>query len=296
VAQVPPAAPTALSATQVSVTRVDLTWVDNATNETGYVLERSADSAFSAPTAIALGANTTAYSDTGLREGVVWYRLKATRSTTSSAYATSVRGARIKDMTFEGGSLLGSSGASQVVGSGVALESAAPIKGSYSAHVSGSTAAYVQENFSPVDEVFVSFYFRLVAKPGVDEPIATIVHGTGAAAVNAGTLIVGANAKIQLRNGATAIGTGPSLKTGTVYRVALHQKKQANGKLLLEGYLATADQAFGAAFASTTSASLGTSSGGGSVLVGSTLSSGGLDTYLDDVKIDSAFMPSPSTR
>lgn len=38
-----PSAPTALTAEAVSATQINLTWEDNATDETGYLLERSVD-------------------------------------------------------------------------------------------------------------------------------------------------------------------------------------------------------------------------------------------------------------
>jgi len=38
-----PATPTSLAATPVSTTQIDLTWIDNATNETGYTVEQALD-------------------------------------------------------------------------------------------------------------------------------------------------------------------------------------------------------------------------------------------------------------
>ena len=51
------AAPTSLTATPISSSQINLAWTDNANNETGYTLERSADSGFTSPTSIALPAN-----------------------------------------------------------------------------------------------------------------------------------------------------------------------------------------------------------------------------------------------
>src|SRR4029079_8496616 len=45
-----PAAPTNLQGQALSTTRVDLTWTDNATNETSYVVERAPDNAGAAGT------------------------------------------------------------------------------------------------------------------------------------------------------------------------------------------------------------------------------------------------------
>jgi len=75
----PPAAPTDLLATVVSDTEIDLGWADNATEEDGYVLERSTQSDFSVIDAsFNLAADVTSFPDVGLTPGVVYYyRLKA---------------------------------------------------------------------------------------------------------------------------------------------------------------------------------------------------------------------------
>jgi hypothetical protein len=82
------ATPTGLAATAPSSTQVNLTWADNATNETGYVVQRATSSAFTSPTTINLGANATSYSDTGRAAGTAyWYRVQAVNATESSAYS-----------------------------------------------------------------------------------------------------------------------------------------------------------------------------------------------------------------
>src|SRR5205807_545284 len=72
----PPAAPTNLVATAVSGTQIQLTWTDNATNETSYSVERSSDGTTWSPIA-RLGANSTSYTDTGLASGMkCYYRVR----------------------------------------------------------------------------------------------------------------------------------------------------------------------------------------------------------------------------
>ncbi len=80
-------APTDLSATALSTSRIDLTWTDNATAETGYKVERSTSGG--AFTQIAtLPANTVAYSNTNLTGGTTFtYRVRASNGADNSPYS-----------------------------------------------------------------------------------------------------------------------------------------------------------------------------------------------------------------
>jgi hypothetical protein len=66
------AAPTSLAATATD-TSVRVTWVDNATDEAGYTLQRSSSSTFATYTSFALAADTTGYADAGLSRGTTYY-------------------------------------------------------------------------------------------------------------------------------------------------------------------------------------------------------------------------------
>jgi fibronectin type 3 domain-containing protein len=81
-----PAAPTALLATAVSESGIDLVWADNSTDETGFEVERkTAGGSFSRVTTV--GANVTRYSDGGLTPGTSYvYRLRAVNSGGASGY------------------------------------------------------------------------------------------------------------------------------------------------------------------------------------------------------------------
>jgi hypothetical protein len=74
-----PNAPTTLVATAISSTRIDLTWSDNATNETGYRVDRRPVGGTFAQIA-SLGVNAQTYQDTtGLAAGTTYeYRVYAT--------------------------------------------------------------------------------------------------------------------------------------------------------------------------------------------------------------------------
>ncbi|HEX6851455.1 MAG TPA: PKD domain-containing protein [Candidatus Polarisedimenticolaceae bacterium] len=91
-----PAAPTSLTARAGStgngknkVPYVDLTWVDNAANETSYIVERCAGSSctnFAVRTT--LGANTTTFRDTSVAKRTAYrYRVKARNASGDSGYS-----------------------------------------------------------------------------------------------------------------------------------------------------------------------------------------------------------------
>ncbi len=72
-------APSNLAAVVSSSTQIDLSWTDNANCETGFIIERSADSGSFAELAT-VSANTTSYSDDDVQEDTSYtYRLKAYR-------------------------------------------------------------------------------------------------------------------------------------------------------------------------------------------------------------------------
>jgi murein tripeptide amidase MpaA len=84
-----PAAPTNLSAAAISRSQINLAWTDNATNEDGYKIERCKGSTCTSFSQIAtVGANTTAYSNTGLAKNTTYrYRVRAYNASGNSAYS-----------------------------------------------------------------------------------------------------------------------------------------------------------------------------------------------------------------
>jgi PKD repeat protein len=84
---VPPTAPSALTAAAVSSSQINLQWADNAGNETEFKLERSTDG-ISFSEIATLGANVTSYSDTGLNGTTTYYyRVRASNASGNSAYS-----------------------------------------------------------------------------------------------------------------------------------------------------------------------------------------------------------------
>jgi fibronectin type 3 domain-containing protein len=82
-----PKAPSALVATAASSSQINLSWADNATDETGFEVERSTD-ALSFAKIADLGPNVTTYQHTGLAPAArYWYRVLAKNSAGKSVYS-----------------------------------------------------------------------------------------------------------------------------------------------------------------------------------------------------------------
>jgi fibronectin type 3 domain-containing protein len=77
-----PAAPSNLTATAASGTEIDLTWTNNANNQTGFHIDRATDSAFTQNLATqSAGATATSFVDSGLSLGITYfYRVRATNA------------------------------------------------------------------------------------------------------------------------------------------------------------------------------------------------------------------------
>ena len=85
----PPAAPTALAASPSSSTQVSLSWTDNASDETGFEIERSTSGIGGPFSPLAtVAANTTSYPDQGLTASTEYcYQVRAVNNVGPSAYA-----------------------------------------------------------------------------------------------------------------------------------------------------------------------------------------------------------------
>jgi fibronectin type 3 domain-containing protein len=79
-----PTAPSSLSATAVSSSRIDLKWTDNSSVEDGFLIQRSVDgSSFS--TVGTVGANVSNYSNTGLTSSTKYYYQIVAQNTAGTA-------------------------------------------------------------------------------------------------------------------------------------------------------------------------------------------------------------------
>lgn len=94
-----PVAPSALSATAASSSQINLSWTDNASNETNYIVSRSSTSGGTYTDIITLGANVSSYSNTGLTAGTTYfYKVRATNS-----YGASLNAGPASATTLGGG-------------------------------------------------------------------------------------------------------------------------------------------------------------------------------------------------
>lgn len=83
-----PTAPSDLVATAAGTDEIDLVWVDNASNETGFELERSLDGSTGWTQIATPAADAESYTDTGLDQDTEYfYRIRAVNAEGNSAYS-----------------------------------------------------------------------------------------------------------------------------------------------------------------------------------------------------------------
>lgn len=93
-------APTALWATSVSASQINLFWTDNAATETGFRIDRRTGTGGNWTQITTLPANATGYANTGLTTNTTYfYRVRAYLGSTNSAYSNDVS-ARTNDYSM----------------------------------------------------------------------------------------------------------------------------------------------------------------------------------------------------
>jgi len=210
-------------------------------------------------------------------------RLQSAPLSWSFTTASGGGGSRIKDITFEGGSLTGGTAGADTVNGTVTLASPG-LKEAYAASMNAANS-YLTENFSAADELFVSFYVQLNGLPGSSARIAQVLNGSA----TIGNILLTTSGKLRLRNNSTTIGADSApLSVGTIYRIGLYQKKGTGGNAVLEVYLAAGDTPFGSPFAS--SATQTFTSQATAFRFGAT-NANALNGRFDNIRLDTAAMP-----
>ena len=86
-----PSSPSGLSAYAVSQSQINLSWIDNSSNENGFKIERKTGSGGSYSLINTTSSNTTSYSNTGLSANTTYYyRVYAYNSNGNSGYSNEV--------------------------------------------------------------------------------------------------------------------------------------------------------------------------------------------------------------
>ena len=107
-AAVAPAPPSDLSAVVISSTQIRLSWKDNSSNETGFVIERSSNNGKSFTVVGSVGADTTSFTDGTVKARTKYtYRVRAVATISSApsnlASATTPTLARARSLSFSEG-------------------------------------------------------------------------------------------------------------------------------------------------------------------------------------------------
>lgn len=291
----PPSAPTNLQATAVSSSRVDLSWQDTSDNEGAFDIERAIGGGGFQPHAT-VAANVTTYSDTTdvTPETAYSYRVKARNAIGSSPYSNTAAvstpsapdpGA-IKSITFEDGFLVGPVTGADATSGTVQLETTLPLKGTFSARIPGAGSSFLEEQFTPASDLYVSFYLRIAALPASDVRLALITNN----GESAGILLLRSSGRLRLRFGSTTIGESQPLVAGQLYRIGLHQKA-GSGNAVMEAFVASGDAAFTTPFAATTTGSWTTLAN--RLRIGATTSAA-INAVVDDIILGTLGMPGPS--
>ena len=99
-AESPPYPPTGLTAAATSASQVDIAWTDNSGNETGFRIERKTGSDGTYSQTATVGADVTAYADTGLTPGTTYYyRVNAYNTAGDSGYSNEVNATTLTSPT-----------------------------------------------------------------------------------------------------------------------------------------------------------------------------------------------------
>jgi hypothetical protein len=195
---------------------------------------------------------------------------------------------RLRDVTFEDGTLLGIHGGDSMFGNPFLAMGVGggALAGNVSMKVDKGTSG-IQVDFAPVTELYASFLLRVQNTGSVATPLVTFLP-----AVPGGTLVeidgLGAQGALSLVVGGNPVASGGSIGDGTLVRIGVHLRLDASSSFV-EVFLASGAAAFGGHLISATTASLGPTAG---ARLGLLSSNGGLArATFDNLLLDTRSMP-----
>ncbi len=156
-----PAAPSNLAATASAASEINLTWRDNANNESGFRVERKTGAAGNWAEVAVLGANTTSYRDRGLNASTrFYYRVRSYNGQGNSSYSNEANA-----LTTASADCIGNISLGQTI-KGVWSQSCA------STHRSGSYARFYRFTLSTRSTVTIDL-------SGTEDTFAFLLNGSG---------------------------------------------------------------------------------------------------------------------
>ena len=203
---IPPAVPTELTATTVSESEISLSWVDNASDETGYSIERSANGVNGWTQAGTTGPDENAFTDDALICNTQYfYRVRAVRDTAFSEYSnvdSATTAACGPPQTFEVNSTAdpGTDGICDVtectLREAISAANANPALDTISFNITG-TAPYTIQPLTALPEITDPVIIDGTTQPGyVDAPIIE-VDGTNLAGTESGLFISAGSSTVR---------------------------------------------------------------------------------------------------
>jgi hypothetical protein len=196
---------------------------------------------------------------------------------------------RLRDVTFENGTLIGIHGGDSVFGN--PFPAMGVVGGALAGNVSmrvDKGISGIEVGFVAVNELYASFLMRVQNTSSTASPVLTFLPVTGG--VLAELYGLGAQGALSIVVGGNLVASGGSIGDGTIARIGVHLRQDASSSFV-EVFLATGAAAFGMHVISATLPSLGGTVG---ARMGILANNGGLaKATFDNLLLDTSSMPGP---
>jgi len=196
-------------------------------------------------------------------------------------------GTRLREVTFEDGTLLGIHGGDSMFGNNVFLATGlSALAGNDSMRVDKGIAG-VQVDIAPVDELYATCLVKFENLDLSSSTAFVIVPEPGGVAAE--LQVEGKDGPFQLVIGGTAMATGGMAKQGTAFYVGFHVRQDLSSSLV-EVFVTDTGVPFGGPIMTATVPRLGRTAG---VRMGVLAGGGNTRAVFDDLLLDSASLPVP---